>query len=115
MSSKKVSLVLLGLSVLSGLLAAGFAFGEEPSAKATRTLDAITIEGAVDVPQVLFITSRENVRFDDGLGWSFLPAADELLATANLPTAIRTVPFVKDSEAIENLSPIEPASPDVKE
>ena len=57
-----------------------------PSATATtRTLDAITIEGVVDVPRVLFITSRENVRFDDGLGWTFVPTAAELMTAWDLP------------------------------
>ena len=115
MSSKKVSFALLGLSILSGLLSVGFVFGQEPAAPTTRTLDAITIEGAVDVPQVLFITSRENARFDDGLGWAFLPAADETLTVADLPVMIRPARFGKDPASTDPLIPNEPATPDVKE
>ena len=37
------------------------------------------------MPRVLFITSREQVRFDDGLGWSYLPTLDDLLAVPELP------------------------------
>jgi hypothetical protein len=33
-----------------------------------RTLDAIRIEGEIDVPQVLFITARDYRRFRDGAG-----------------------------------------------
>lgn len=117
MNGRKFSLAILGLSIFSGLLAVGFAYGREPerAAPATRTLDAITIEGAVDVPQVLFITSRENARFDDGLGWTFLPAADDILAPADLPVLIRPARFVKDSASTDHLVFNEPATPDVKE
>ena len=81
---------------------------QDQAASTTRTLDAITIEGAVDVPQVLFITSRDNARFEDGLGWWYLPAADEILAGADLPTVLRP-------NAFETETATGPASPEVKE
>ncbi len=92
------------LIVVVGLMA-GVATAADP----TRTLDAITIEGAVDVPQVLFITSRDNARFDDGLGWSFLPAAAEILKGTALPTLIRPTVFAIDPD------PVKPALPEAKE
>lgn len=39
--------------------------------KGIRTIDAINIEGEIAVPQVLFITSRDNRRYRDGLGKNF--------------------------------------------
>ncbi len=83
--------------------------GGASAADPTRTLEAITIEGAVDVPQVLFITSRDNARFDDGLGWSFLPAAADILTGTALPTLIRPTVFVIDPD------PVKPALPEAKE
>ena len=41
--------------------------------KAVQTLDAITIEGDVAVPQVLFITSREHPRHREDLGRALRP------------------------------------------
>ncbi len=81
----------------------------------TRTLDDITIEGAVDVPQVLFITSRGNVRFDDGLGWSFIDAAADSLTAPTLP--VRFSPFIFRSEQTLSNIPVEAASasPEPKE
>ena len=85
---------------------AGAATAADPP---TRTLEAITIEGAVDVPQVLFITSRDNARFDDGLGWTFLPLSDEFLAGTELPTRVRPHHFTIDTD------PAEPVLPEAKE
>ncbi len=81
--------------ILMTLFCATSAVGQEKKAP-VRTLDAVTIEGAVDVPQVLFITSRENVRFDDGLGWAFLNAAADSLTPAVLP--VRFSPIVFEPE-----------------
>lgn len=101
------------------LLAASAATGEEPRQDAAsadvRTLDAITIEGAVDVPRVLFITSRDNVRYDDGLGWSFLPRAASILASVKMFAVIPPAAFQKDSEQADQSVPQEPASPEAKE
>ena len=61
------------------------------------------------MPQVLFITSRDNARFDDGLGWTFLPVADEILAGTILPTLIRPTLFTIDPD------PAKPVLPEAKE
>jgi len=109
----------MGLSTLYLFFAAS-ALGADPgpgtaAAAATRTLDAITIEGAVDVPQVLFITSRDNARFDDGLGWMFLRTADEILAGVTLPAVIRPAAFAKDPDPTDLSVTTTPAMPAAKE
>ena len=91
------------------LLAMGLWAGTAAATDPTRTLETITIEGAVDVPQVLFITSRDNARFDDGLGWTFLPAPEEFLTGTELPTRIRPHFFTIDAD------PAEPVLPEAKE
>ena len=60
-------------------------------ADAVRTLDAITIEGEIDVPQVLFITARDFRRYRDGLGTKFRMNALEVARSADLPTRLRIV------------------------
>src|SRR5262245_21405077 len=48
------------------------AVGTTATAKGgVRTIDAINIEGEIVVPQVLFITSRDNRRYRDGLAKNF--------------------------------------------
>lgn len=56
-----------------------------------RTLDAITIEGEIAVPQVLFITSRDNPRYRDGMGHHFRKSAMGIARSAVLPTRLRVV------------------------
>ncbi len=101
------------------LLAASAATGEEPrqdtASADVRTLDAITIEGAVDVPRVLFITSRDNVRYDDGLGWSFLPRAASILASVEMFAVIPPAAFQEEFEQAEKTVSQEPAPPEAKE
>ncbi len=41
------------------------------AAPSVRTIDAINIEGEIAVPQVLFISSRDNRRYRDGMGKNF--------------------------------------------
>lgn len=70
---------------------------KRPAAKASkpasgiRTIDAINIEGEIVVPQVLFITSRDNRRYRDGLGKNFrmgtLDVARSLAAPKSLCVA----------------------------
>jgi hypothetical protein len=59
--------------------------------KATRTLDAITIEGEIAVPQVLFITSRDFRRHRDGLDSKYRKNALEVARPTGLPTRLRIV------------------------
>ena len=65
---------------------------------AVRTLDAITIEGQIDVPQVLFITARDFRRYRDGLGSKFRMNALEVARSADLPTRLRIVAKNKEEE-----------------
>lgn len=77
--------------------AADSTVAKRPAAKATkpasgiRTIDAINIEGEIVVPQVLFITSRDNRRYRDGLGKNFrmgtLDVAHSLAAPKRLCVA----------------------------
>ena len=58
---------------------------------AVRTLDAITIEGEIAVPQVLFITSRDYPRYRDGLGLKFRMTTLDVARSVDLPTRLRIV------------------------
>jgi hypothetical protein len=58
---------------------------------AVRTLEAITIEGEIAVPQVLFITSRDYPRFRDNLGLKFRISALDVARSVDLPTRLRIV------------------------
>lgn len=66
----------------------------ERSAKrsdAVRTLQDINIEGEIAVPQVLFITSRDNRRYRDGLGSTFRVSALDVARSIDRPTRLRLV------------------------
>lgn len=60
------------------------AASHEPS----RTLDDIHIEGEIPVPQVLFITARDQRRFLDFQHSRYLRTSRELAAATPLPTRI---------------------------
>ena len=61
-------------------------------AKATvpsvRTIDAINIEGEIAVPQVLFITSRDNRRYRDGLGKNFKLGTLDVARSVAMPSRL---------------------------
>jgi len=59
--------------------------------EAMRTLQAITIEGEIAVPQVLFITSRDYPRYRDGLALKFRMSALDVARSADRPTRLRVV------------------------
>jgi hypothetical protein len=61
-------------------------------AQSTRTLDAITIEGEIAVPQVLFVTSRDHPRYRDGLRYRYRKAALDLGRNVELPSRLRVDP-----------------------
>ena len=84
------------------MLLARTAWSAEPSAKtkpvtktakapATRTLDAIRIEGEIDVPQVLFITARDYRRFRDGAPQKYQTTSADVAKTIPLPNRVRMV------------------------
>lgn len=52
------------------------------------TLEEITIQGEIDVPQVLFITGRPRPLYDDGLYRLFRPTPQRLLEEVTLPSEI---------------------------
>jgi len=62
---------------------------EAQPGKGIRTLDEITIEGEVAVPQVLFITARDRTRYEDRLYRRYLPGRLELARRVPLPEHIR--------------------------
>jgi len=60
-----------------------------------RTLDAITIEGEIDLPQVLFITARDQHRFRDNLHRRYLKSCADLGGETPLPVRAKPVPKEK--------------------
>ncbi len=72
-------------------LAAPAAAADAPSrgTAPARTLDAVSIEGEVDVPRVLFISSRDHLRFHDDTGRSYRPGPLQVILAAALPTRLR--------------------------
>ena len=68
------------LFILVMLVWSEAALAEEPARlesadRPIQTLDSITIEGEVAVPQVLFITSRDHPRHPEDLGRPLRPTA----------------------------------------
>lgn len=58
---------------------------------ATRTLDAIRIEGEIDVPQVLFITARDYRRFRDATPARYQTTSAGIAKSVPLPNRVRVV------------------------
>lgn len=56
--------------------------------KGPRTLDEITIEGEIAVPQVLFITARERKHYQDFLHRNYLKSSRELCRETPLPVRL---------------------------
>jgi len=63
---------------------------------AARTLEAITIEGEIAVPQVLFITSRDFRRYRDGLALKFRMNSFGVAQSVELPARLRVVAQSKE-------------------
>lgn len=80
----RVSLILLGAAWAATAAAAEPARTAEP----VQTLDAITIEGDVAVPQVLFITSRDHPRHHEDLGLALRPGPLAVARGASAPTRL---------------------------
>ena len=93
------------LATLLFLLAATVAVAEDEPA---RTLDTVAIEGEVEVPQVLFISSRDHLRFHDGTGDHYRPGALDVILAAILPTRLTAVTS-DDAETMIDLEQAEPA------
>ncbi len=63
----------------------------KPAAKTQggiRTIDTINIEGEIVVPQVLFITSRDNRRYRDGLGKNFRMGTLDVARSLAMPNRL---------------------------
>lgn len=60
----------------------------ESGTKGVRTIDAINIEGEIAVPQVLFITSRDNRRYRDGLGKTFRMGTLDVARSLTMPNRL---------------------------
>jgi hypothetical protein len=60
----------------------------DTGAKGIRTIDAINIEGEIAVPQVLFITSRDNRRYRDGLGKNFRLGTLDVTRSTAMPNRL---------------------------
>lgn len=58
-----------------------------PPKEEPRTLDEITIEGEIAMPQVLFITAREPYRFADLAHRVYLPRAEAARSRATVPVS----------------------------
>jgi hypothetical protein len=58
------------------------------SGKGPRTLDEITIEGEIAVPQVLFITARERKHYQDFLHRNYLMSSRELCRDTPVPVRL---------------------------
>lgn len=58
--------------------------------KGIRTLDEITIEGEIAVPQVLFIMARERHRYLDRLHRRYLKSSVEIGRETRFPTQFAT-------------------------
>ncbi len=80
-----LALLLLGVSLPADGAAA------DDAGKRARTLEAITIEGDIEAPQVQFITSRDRLRFADDVGRRYRPRALEVLESLRAPERLRVV------------------------
>lgn len=59
-----------------------------PAAGATRTLDAVHIEGELDVPEVLFITARDQRRIVGFQHRRYLPGSADVARATPLPSHV---------------------------
>lgn len=82
---------LLATVVLAAVTPARAAENAGSAAQRARTLEAITIEGAIDAPEVQFITSRDRLRFADDAGRRYRPRAPEILAGLRAPVRLRVM------------------------
>jgi hypothetical protein len=73
------------------LLAATPAAGEERVKGAPRTLDEITIEGEVLLPQVLFVSVEEAARIESAFASLFVPSALDVGLRMHCPTMIYAI------------------------
>lgn len=83
-----IIIVILGAGIFAPARAADEKASPKKPAGAIRTIDAITIEGEIAVPQVLFITSRDNRRYRDGTGKLYRKNTNERARSLNAPDRV---------------------------
>ena len=97
MKHRVIALLALALLLVSasaeGAQQSAASAKKKPAAKpvATRTLDAIRIEGEIDVPQVLFITARDYRRFRDRTPAAYQTTSADVTKTIPHPNRVRMV------------------------
>ena len=74
---------------IAGLTGAAAAAPAANKNQTVRTLETITIEGEIDVPQVLFITSRDYPRYRDGLGSTYRKNTLDVARSIVMPARLR--------------------------
>ncbi|MCA9755327.1 MAG: hypothetical protein KDA27_05950 [Candidatus Eisenbacteria bacterium] len=117
MRTPRRTIMLAATALAATALASSFlAFPALAAAEEPRTLDEISIEGEVAMPQVLFITAREPYRFPDIAHRGYLVSADDVRSLVTFPIPLwigRTLaPSVSILDWDDSASPIgeEPAS-----
>ena len=98
----RIAGVTLGVCIALGTVSTVAAAPAKKNTRAQRTLDAITIEGEIAVPQVLFITSRDYPRYRDGLGLKFRLNAIDVARSLDLPERLR---IVSQSQIVKEEAP----------
>ena len=63
---------------------------KKPQGKEIRMLDEITIEGEIEIPQVLFITARDRDRYHDHLHRMYLWSSTDLARETVFPMRLGT-------------------------
>lgn len=96
-----------GIALAAALLLSASAAGASPAeaGDAERSLDAITIEGVVDSPEVLFINAREPVRPRAEFGWQLLAEAG--LLAVRLPPPIELTATPPEADIASEATPSE--------
>jgi hypothetical protein len=83
-----LGMVTLTLSALQLAAAATPKSATKPAAP--RTLEEIAIEGQVDLPEVLFISSRERIKTNEFHHRRYLKSAAQIAEAADFPRRLTT-------------------------
>ena len=81
---------LLTLTLFAMNLAAASALKPTSKSSAPRTLEDINIEGQVDLPEVLFISSRERIKTNEFHHRRYLKSAAQIAKAAEFPRRLMT-------------------------
>jgi hypothetical protein len=89
----RLSILWLGIVAITlATLNLAAAAQTRPSMKSTqpRTLEEIAIEGQVDLPEVLFISSRERIKTNEFHHRRYLKSAARIAEAADFPRRLTT-------------------------